>query len=152
MGEKNVMKLLVLSCLVAVSFAQCPAGHNNKQSAVSTKCSSNAKSCTVASCCTVKTGTCAAAGVVCDAGFFVDPGKKFNQAGTTAAEKKKNCCSAQATCADVKCPAGHENTQSTSGSSPKCAGLVSACASRWPPCCKAKTGTCAAEASNICTR
>merc|ERR1719506_1142087 len=139
------MKLLVLSCLVAVSFAQCPTGYTNKQSAVSTKCSSNANSCSAASCCTPKTGTCNAAGVVCTGGLVTDPKKNSNQAGATVSEKQTNCCSAKATCADVKCTAGYEAKYSPP-SSQKCSGAVSTCSG----CCKTKTGTCGAEATNIC--
>jgi len=134
-----------LSCLVAVSFAQCPTGYTNKQSAVSTKCPSDAKNCAINSCCTLKSTTCYANGVVCTGGLVEDPKKRWNQAGATAAEKQKNCCGAKATCADVKCTAGYEAKYSPP-SSQKCSGAVSTCSG----CCKIKTGTCGAEATNIC--
>jgi len=110
------------------------------------KCAGAVSTCV--GCCKAKTGTCAAEGWnICNSGFVKDPKKNGNVAGDATA-RKTNCCTkkaAQATCADVKCAAGQE-AKSTNPSSMKCAGAVSTCVG----CCKAKTGTCAAEGSNIC--
>merc|ERR1711977_431305 len=99
-------------------------------------------------CCTVTSGTCAATTVSCGSGKYKDSSKNGATAGTSATEHVANCCSAQATCADVTCAStdGLENKFSTPASQ-KCLSGVSSCSG----CCKAITTSCAAAASNVCT-
>merc|ERR1712224_1111790 len=126
--------------------ATCPAGYTT--TATSTLCGGSAASCVASTCCTVTSGTCAATTVSCGSGKYKDSSKNGATAGTSATEHVANCCSTQATCADVPCAssAGLENKFSAP-SSQKCLFGVSSCSG----CCKAITTSCAAAASNICT-
>merc|ERR1711990_947201 len=146
--RRMMMKLLIASCLVALAASTgCDKswGYTNKQPAQDTKCTGGATTCSKTACCSTDPKSCKSAGVVCGAGKFADSSKSGKAAGTTQAEKVKNCCSAQATCADVKCAAGTVAAHTTPKNQ-KCTSSVKSCAG----CCKAKTGTCGAEATNIC--
>merc|ERR550514_542170 len=72
-----------------------------KSNVDSTKCSSNAASCSIGTtCCEDDNTKCKGTSVTCDSGKFKDPSKYGNTAGSGATNQKANCCTAKATCND----------------------------------------------------
>jgi hypothetical protein len=79
------------------SSASCAAGQKKIANADTTNCAMN--TCTTSDgCCIADDAKCLGVTVSCEAGKFKDASKNGNTAGSTDADKKRNCCTDKATC------------------------------------------------------
>jgi len=88
-------------------------------------CSGDPSSCVQATCCEADPTKCGTTGVTCGASQYQDPAKAGASKNVPEVQMLMNCCTAKATCADIKCAVG--TMANSSFSSMMCAGAASSC-------------------------
>merc|ERR1712050_197347 len=111
----------------------CSAGKKAKSNANTLYCASTTGGCTDNTCCDPDTTKCGGNTVTCNANHYQDPTKN-SVTGTTATE----CCTAQAACSTLTCPAGKKQRTGTH----YCATSACSATTDSSTCCEADTTKC----------
>jgi len=130
------------------TLTTCPAGWKKKSESDASALYCASSTCTLQTdggkCCDSDDTKCAGLPSLfqCDAGQFKDGAKNGEDAGTTDAQKKANCCTAKGSCSTYTCPAGHKKKDDASTTTCDYANAQCTMMEGNQKCCEADTTKC----------